>query len=296
MGLFGGFKAKFSKDSTAKSASKTAKKNEVVCLGYRVYSEFQDPPQYLLPPRSTPKRVPGVKTVPSRVDPNRNGQGPSTSPPIETLIVTNPNAKKSAKKVPALPPRAHALNESEQHQTAKSYEARTIANGNSVDVRIGRSNENLKPAPDETYVIGKTSSFNPTSSSASTNHINRIDVEGKEATKSILKSKSAFELRETSNASDPGDGATVMVNSRKREIRTAPSMEYSSFSGKTTQTTSNDNYAYSTGYSQSSRALGSTSSQAASIFFGGDEEPEIQRPRRINLDEHEGANNRSAEC
>lgn len=40
MGLFGGFKAKFSKDSVVKKESKNNKKNDVVCLGYRVFSEF----------------------------------------------------------------------------------------------------------------------------------------------------------------------------------------------------------------------------------------------------------------
>lgn len=204
---------------------------------------------------------------------------------METLIVTNPNAKKPAKKAPVLPPRAPAINDSE-HQTAK-FKPRTVPNGNVVDLRIESKFE-----PEESYVLGKTSSFNPMSSNASTNHVNRKDVEGKEATKSILKSKSAFELRETSIAADPEDETTATVTSRKKEIQTPQSTEYSSFSRKITQTTSNGNNAHS----QSSRALGSTSSQAASIFFGGDEEPAIHRPRRINLDEQEGASSRSAEC
>ncbi|XP_050296019.1 uncharacterized protein LOC126735937 [Anthonomus grandis grandis] len=103
MGLLGGFRAKFSKDSVAKKNSKISKKNTVVCVGYRVFSEFQDIPQYR--PISEPpvaKQPTAIKTVIPQADPNINGinSKPLQSPdrPVGTMIITNPTARKSVNK------------------------------------------------------------------------------------------------------------------------------------------------------------------------------------------------------
>ncbi|XP_066246992.1 uncharacterized protein [Euwallacea similis] len=70
MGLFGGFKAKFSKDSVAKSNSKSSKNTEVVCLGYRVYSEFADPPHYSNQPPPEKRPLPVIKITSQKSDSN----------------------------------------------------------------------------------------------------------------------------------------------------------------------------------------------------------------------------------
>ncbi|XP_066150449.1 uncharacterized protein [Euwallacea fornicatus] len=92
MGLFGGFKAKFSKESVAKSNTKNSKNKEVVCLGYKVYSEFADPPHYLHQPSSEHTPLPNIKIPPQKSESNSAG---SSSAVAHTSLLAKRNKQVS---------------------------------------------------------------------------------------------------------------------------------------------------------------------------------------------------------
>ncbi|CAG9769509.1 unnamed protein product [Ceutorhynchus assimilis] len=317
MGLFSGFRAKFTKDSVAKNAKKDFDKSNVVCLGYKVYSEFQDPPRYLPQNPIEPKPSSTIRTIPVLPESRTNNHSSPAIVNPQTRIITNSNARKPSGKEKPTPP--NRIIRREIHITETANVAEEIN---------GTAKLETQRTSDRMYVVGKTSSFNP-------------DLKAEQQPKSILKQKPTIEIIELRNDtitpdensqymvsedSDDDNTLTTPIKSQSSENKIVEVIydssnnegnngtdgtsdsemssinrfaqelpanylstsqiytETESTNISYTQKQSSDSYYNGNyGYSQTTGKIGSTSSFAANIFFGGDEEPEVQRPRRFNL-------------
>lgn len=308
MGLFGGFKAKFSKDSVAKNESKNNKKNDVVCLGYRVFSEFDTQQQ----PHESSRAIKPPSPVRNHTSVNLNESTTNvktSSLEHQSPVIAKPKVKKNLKKT-----------------STETETSNVIANGivTSEFIEVEPKTEvKANKHNDAEYIEGKTSTFNPPTTNT-LHHKNKVVK--KTAPKSILKAKSSSKLRDyNSTESENHLGSLDNINniglkadnaivdrrdrSTSNETLSTESIKYS----KSTRTTSgsfvsqvstqiqksgstytNDGASISTSVSQAkvdvsqTRGIGNTSNVAASLFFADDDDDDYE--------DNDGANRRSVEC
>ncbi|XP_060523573.1 putative uncharacterized protein DDB_G0274535 [Cylas formicarius] len=253
MGLFGGFRAKFSKDSNAKKIDK----NEVVCLGYRVYSEF-DNVQYVPPTAPVKKSQPQLHSA--QLD-NRRALPDSSKQSQNSQTRENLNR----------PPTSNVQPQPKKPLVAKNNIKKTTAivttNNNDEYSNTNGSNEK------HTKSILKASKYTDDATQSVT-----------VANEQFNNSDTRIENNYLSVSNVDGNNSTYIQITNKSTSTETKIKEEGSHS---------DIY-----YNQQLTTFGYTTSQAANIFFGEDE-PEVVRPRRVELhevtdDEDERAN--AADC
>ncbi|XP_030748869.1 probable serine/threonine-protein kinase DDB_G0276461 isoform X2 [Sitophilus oryzae] len=335
MGLFGGFRAKFTRESTAKP-SKNTQDTGVVCVGYRIRSEFDDLP-------STTVRVPALRLQ------NYNEEPPSEDIPSKSC----PDSKKEKspkKKLPPLPDKFYAnLNDKSSNKVKSSATSNIVNKPVSTEDIPSKSSPNLRkekspkknppPLPatfhvnqndkssnkvntsatsnteaeqaltqaesktseesESSYVRGKTSSFNPNPKKQTKSILKATNSPSKEIRRPVSDgSVTVATLKESRSVNS--SYASLSYTNHQNTSTTSGSLTTSRFVSEDqreevatlihTEVTerkivnNNSNYSSTPNLSYGSR-LNNTSSHAASIFFDGDDEPEIeQRPRKLDYE------------
>ncbi|KAF7266883.1 hypothetical protein GWI33_019813 [Rhynchophorus ferrugineus] len=328
MGLFGGFKAKFTKDSSRK-VPKSVKGAEVVCLGYRVRSEFDDLP------RNTTATIKSPNIMPHKTEIIDHDKGASTS----SVTSREKTPKKKVSPVPKIPIKEsekpvenvnHNIIPNRYPSEARIIDTKIPSNPKSPikesersanhDIIIHRSlpeTSNIERNPNSIYVTGKTSSFEPkpkkeiksilkgaappppppppllTTDEVSDHH--RYDNNIIELSKDHDEHQSNFIFTTHSKSKDYTRTTAGAISSSRLLVDSDHTADIQTFihAEVTEHNVSSDN---SINHVSFGRAISHTSRQATSIFFDGDDEPEIQqRPRRVQINSDDDRRS-SADC